>query len=48
MKKTIGLSELIKRLQAEYLKGGETVEYDGTLLIPETGNTIILTTETQI
>jgi hypothetical protein len=23
--KTIGLSELIKRLQAEYLKGGETV-----------------------
>ena len=43
----ITLDELIKRLQEEKLKGGNTVSINGTLIVKETGNSVILTNEQQ-
>ncbi len=47
MSKTIKIEELIELLQYQLSKGGKTVQYQGTLLVPERGNTIIITTEKQ-
>lgn len=46
--KEISLDQLIKSLQNTKDRGGKTVKYDGTLLVPETGNEIILTTKKQM
>jgi hypothetical protein len=46
--KTILIDELILLLETEKQKGGKTIEYSGTLLVPENGNKILVTTEKQI
>jgi hypothetical protein len=46
--KTILIDELILLLETEKQNGGKTIEYSGTLLIPENGNKILVTTEKQI
>ncbi len=46
--KEISLDQLIKSLQDARARGGKTVRYKGTIMVPETGNEIILTTERQI
>lgn len=45
--KTITIETLIAYLEVEKSKGGKTVQYQGTLLIPERGNLILITTEYQ-
>ena len=39
--------ELIERLKSESKKGCKSVQITGTILSPESGNTIIVTTESQ-
>jgi hypothetical protein len=46
--KEISLDQLIKSLQEARAKGGKTVKYKGTILVPETGNEIIISTEKQM
>jgi hypothetical protein len=46
--KTISIDELILLLETEKQNGGKTIEYSGTLLVPENGNKILVTTEKQI
>ena len=46
-KKVLPIDELINRLQEAKSRGGKTVEFNGTILVPENGNTVILTTEPQ-
>jgi|LakMenEpi03Aug12_release.lakeMendotaPanAssembly.Ray.scaffolds.fasta_scaffold1172111_2 hypothetical protein len=46
--KTILIDELILLLETEKQNGGKTIEYSGTLLVPENGNKILVTTEKQI
>jgi hypothetical protein len=46
--KTILIDELILLLETEKQSGGKTIEYSGTLLVPENGNKILVTTEKQI
>lgn len=47
MQKTIDINELIKILEQERNNGGKTVGYEGTVLVVETGNSIIITTKKQ-
>jgi len=46
--KIITIDEMISLLETEKQNGGETIEYSGTLLVPENGNKILITTEKQI
>jgi hypothetical protein len=46
--KLITIDEMISLLKIEKEKGGKTIEYSGTLLVPENGNSILITTEKQI
>jgi hypothetical protein len=46
--KTILIDELILLLETEKQNGGKTIEYSGTLLVPENGNKILVTNEKQI
>ena len=45
--KKIKIKALIKSLKDVKKQGGKFVHYEGTLIIYETGNQIILTTEPQ-
>jgi len=47
-KNVISIELLIQLLQKEQQKGGTTIEYNGTLICPENGNSIILTGEKQM
>lgn len=42
------LDELLKMLEAEKEMGAEFILFDGTIIAPENGNKIILTTEKQM
>ena len=42
------LDELIKMLEEEKESGAEFLMFEGTILIPENGNKIVITTENQI
>ncbi len=46
--KKIKIKTLIKSLKDVKKRGGKFVHYEGTLIVYETGNQIILTTETQM
>ena len=41
------LEELIKRLEEEKSRGGKTVSINGTLIVKETGNSVVITNEQQ-
>ncbi len=43
----ITLDELIKRLEEEKRKGGNTVAIDGSLIVKETGNSVVITNKKQ-
>jgi hypothetical protein len=45
---SIKIEILIEYLVKEIEKGGKTIEYNGTLLCPENGNSIIITSEIQM
>lgn len=45
--KSISIDNLIKLLQAAQEKGGNTAQLKGTIMIPEIGNFILLSTEKQ-
>jgi hypothetical protein len=45
--KEISLDQLIKSLQDARARGGKTVKYKGTILVPETGNEIIISSDPQ-
>ena len=42
------IDEIIKMLEAEKEMGAEQILFEGTIMIPENGNKIILTTEKQM
>lgn len=42
------LDELLKMLEAEKKMGVEFILFDGTIIAPENGNKIVLTTEKQM
>lgn len=44
----LSIDELISKLQAEKELGGKTVRCTGTLLIPELGNKVLISTEKQM
>jgi hypothetical protein len=44
---TLPIKILITRLQEQMKKGGKNVKISGTVLVPETGNSIIVSTEKQ-
>jgi hypothetical protein len=44
---TLPIKILIARLQEQMKKGGKNVKISGTVLVPETGNSIIVSTEKQ-
>lgn len=46
--KKVKIKTLIKELKDSKKRGGKFVHYQGTLIVFETGNEIILTTEPQI
>lgn len=46
--KEVNLSDLIKWLQESEKKGGKTAKIKGTIMVPETGNEIIISTERQM
>ncbi|MGY6521459.1 MAG: hypothetical protein ACXIUD_07015 [Mongoliitalea sp.] len=46
--KKVKIKTLIKGLKDVQKRGGQFVHYEGTLIVLETGNEIILTTEPQI
>ena len=46
--KTLTIVELIKLLENEIKEGASIVQVDGTILIPENGNKIVITTEKQM
>lgn len=41
------IDDLIQRLQKEKKKGGITVAINGTLLVKETGNSVVITNQNQ-
>jgi hypothetical protein len=43
----IALDELIKRLEEEKRKGGKTIAIDGTLIVKENGNSVVITNQQQ-
>lgn len=45
--KTLTITELILLLKSEAMKGGKTVQINGTILCPENGNSIIISTQKQ-
>jgi hypothetical protein len=45
--KKVKIKSLIKSLKEVKNRGGKFVHYEGTLIVYETGNEIILTTEPQ-
>ena len=45
---SIKIEILIEYLKKELEKGGKTIKYHGTLLCPENGNSIIITSEVQM
>ena len=46
--KKISIEQLIEYLKQELENGGKTIEYKGTLVCIENGNSIIITTEKQM
>ena len=42
------LDELIKMLEDEKASGAEFLMFEGTIIVPENGNKIVLTTENQM
>lgn len=46
--KEVNLSDLIKWLQKSQEKGGKTALIKGTIMVSETGNEIIISTERQM
>ena len=46
--KTLTIVELIKLLDNEIKEGASIVQVDGTILIPDNGNKIVITTEKQM
>ena len=46
--KTLTIVELIKLLDNEIKEGASIVQLDGTILIPDNGNKIVITTEKQM
>jgi hypothetical protein len=46
--KEISIKKLIKYLKEEKKNGGKTIQFKGTLLCPENGNSIVITTEKQM
>ena len=46
--KTFTIDELIKILEDEIKDGASIVQVDGTILIPDNGNKIIVSTEKQM
>lgn len=46
--KTLTIVELIKLLENEIKEGASIVQLDGTILIPDNGNKIVITTEKQM
>ena len=46
--KTLTIVELIKLLENEIKEGASIVQFDGTILIPDNGNKIVITTEKQM
>jgi len=46
--KTLTIVELIKLLENEITNGASIVQLDGTILIPDNGNKIIVTTQKQM
>jgi hypothetical protein len=43
----ISIDELIKRLEEEKNKGGKTLAIDGTLIVKENGNSVVITNKQQ-
>jgi len=46
--KTFTIVELIELLENEIKKGASIVQVDGTILIPDNGNKILVTTQKQM
>ena len=46
--KTLTIIELIELLENERKNGASIVQMDGTILIPDNGNKILVTTQKQI
>jgi hypothetical protein len=46
--KTLTIVELIELLSNEIKSGASIVQVDGTILIPDNGNKIVITTEKQM
>jgi hypothetical protein len=46
--KTLTIVELIKLLENEITNGAWKIQLDGTILIPDNGNKIIVTTQKQM
>lgn len=46
--KKVKIKTIIKELKDVKKRGGKFIHYEGTLIVLETGNEIILTTEPQI
>jgi hypothetical protein len=46
--KTLTIVELIELLENEIKTGASIVQVDGTILIPDNGNKILVTTQKQI
>lgn len=46
--KTLTIVELIELLENEIKEGASIVQVDGTILIPDNGNKIVITTEKQM
>ena len=46
--KTLTIVELIKLLENEIKNGASIVQVDGTILIPDNGNKILVTTQKQM
>lgn len=46
--KTLTILKLIKLLEDEMKSGADIVQIDGTIIIPDNGNKILITTEEQM
>lgn len=46
--KKVEIKDLIEFLKYELNRGASYVEFEGTILIPENGNKVLLTTEKQM
>lgn len=47
-KKKISIDDLIKLLESEVAKGATHVIYSGTIVAPQNGNSVVITTDPQI